>query len=1034
MAAKKARQRISYVLELPNSQPGGHRLGVNGLAIDKTNAILYSGGRDGVVCAWDLLDMKAGAAGLATTDSTKPKSSTKFRAQTQAHTHWINDIVLAQNNTALVSASSDLTVKVWRPHSETQKDAVAIGEHADYVKCVATPPHDPSANWVASGGLDRKICLWDLNGGGKTLEIDNKGEVAEKGSIYALSVAPRIIASGGPESSVRLWDPRTGDAVTKFVGHTDNVRSILLNEAGDTVMTSSSDSTIKLWSITAGRCMYTFTMHNDSVWSLYSDDPTLGIFYSSDRSGMVAKTDVRGTLEDMDDGLSLAIAQEHGNISKILAADGYIWTATSTSSINKWPDVDTSSDIKLPESYRRHRSASGSTARPRQVSPPPATESTDKKEENKEIPVKSILKISNTATFPKHVARDPDAAIGGNAAARKGSEIVPDSTSYGPEPLFHLPQETIEGQFGLVKHKLLNDRRRVLTLDTAGDVLLWDLIRCEVIQSYGKRHLEDVEPEVNTREAVAPWCSIDTSSGSLTVVLEPFNCFDAEMYADDLAPGEAVDFRDDQRINLGKWILRYLFANVIDEEIKKDEIHRAALNEAVEKRIAAARRVAPPTSIEMPTNTFGGAEGPGSATTPRANGAQWAPTPGLAIGMATPGARLQDVPEGAATPASPLEKRTSHANRTSAENGDYFSSTIAPADGASKGGQTPATPSEPAASDVKSPGVENGKEKEKEKDANGKAPSTPFGKKKFRMGMGSMSFGSKKIGRSASTSTEKPAVVDEKAEESESSSTHEKEVDDSFLGVIQRIRNEYEKQLTDNPDKIVETGITPSLYNDTPVLKLPSGTKVFIQEETSGSSANLYQGTVETVGQDVDVIEQRGPMWLGEVLLQNQIPPKDPVKVSFVLVPWEDSLPDLAATDGNNRLNANRMLRVKKILSYVAERIEPPVTELDPNALRPDEYLELYCNDMKLPNTMTLATLRAHVWKGGNDITLHYKANGRKVIKNPIPTPQAAAPVEPEAAPAETGVDGADGSAVPLTPAPTTTPAATTTAPTTAAA
>ncbi|KAM0335603.1 hypothetical protein ACHAQA_000651 [Verticillium albo-atrum] len=1016
MAAKKARQRISYVLDLPNSQPGGHRLGVNGLAIDKDNAILYSGGRDGVVCAWDLLDMKAAGAGLATTDATKPKSSTKFRAQTQAHTHWINDIVLAQNNTALVSASSDLTVKVWRPHSETQKDAVTIGEHADYVKCVATPPNDASANWVASGGLDRKICLWDLNGGGKTLEIDNKGEVAEKGSIYALSVGPRIIASGGPESSVRLWDPRTGDAVTKFVGHTDNVRSILLNEAGDTVMTSSSDSTIKLWSITAGRCMYTFTMHNDSVWSLYSDDPTLGIFYSSDRSGMVAKTDVRGTLEDMDDGLSLAIAQEHGNISKILAADGYIWTATSTSSINKWPDVDTSSDIKLPEAYRRHRSTSGATTRPRQVSPPPATEPADKKDEKKEIPAKSILKISNTATFPTQVARDPDTAA--TAAARKGSEIVAESTSYAPEPIFHLPQETIEGQFGLVKHKLLNDRRRVLTLDTAGDVLLWDLIRCEVIQSYGKRHLEDVEPEVNTREAVAPWCSIDTSSGSLTVVLEPFNCFDAEMYADDLAPGEAAEFRDDQRINLGKWILRYLFANVIDEEIKKDEAHRQALNETVEKRIAA-RRVAPPTSIEMPSNSFGGPEGPGSATTPRANGAQWAPTPGLAIGMATPGARLQDVPEGAATPASPLEKRSSQVNRPSVENGDYFSSAIGPIDSASKAGQTPATPSEPAASEVKSPGAENGKDKEKEKDAaNGKAPSTPFGKKKFRMGMGSMSFGSKKIGRSASTSTEKPAVVDEKADESESSSTHEKEVDDSFLGVVQRIRNEYEKQLTENPEKIVETGITPSLSNDTPVLKLPSATKVFIQEETSGSSANLYQGTVETVGQDLEIIEQRGPMWLGEVLLQNQTPQKEPVKVSFVLVPWENSLPDLAATDGNNRLNANRMLRVKKILSYVAERIEPPVTEPDPDALRPDEYLELYCNDIKLPNTMTLATLRAHVWKGGNDITLHYKANGRKVIENPIPTPQVAAPAEPEPASEEAGTEAADGSAAPSTPAP----------------
>jgi len=29
---------------------------------------------------------------------------------------------------------------------------------------------------------------------------------------------------------------------------------------------------------------------------------------------------------------------------------------------------------------------------------------------------------------------------------------------------------------------------------------------------------------------------------------------------------------------------------------------------------------------------------------------------------------------------------------------------------------------------------------------------------------------------------------------------------------------------------------------------------------------------------------------------------------------------------------------------------------------------------------MSLATLRAHVWKGGNDVVLYYKANGRKEI------------------------------------------------------
>jgi WD repeat-containing protein 48 len=34
---------------------------------------------------------------------------------------------------------------------------------------------------------------------------------------------------------------------------------------------------------------------------------------------------------------------------------------------------------------------------------------------------------------------------------------------------------------------------------------------------------------------------------------------------------------------------------------------------------------------------------------------------------------------------------------------------------------------------------------------------------------------------------------------------------------------------------------------------------------------------------------------------------------------------------------------------------------------------------------MTLATLRTHVWRGGNDIILHYKANGRKEIPMPAP-------------------------------------------------
>ncbi|OBT40659.1 hypothetical protein VE00_08346 [Pseudogymnoascus sp. WSF 3629] len=981
--AKKVRQRISYVLPLANS-PGGHRLGVNGLAVDGENSILYSGGRDGAICAWDLdLNLKR-SNGLgdpfeSPEDPKEDKSSkrtpkTTFRAQTQAHTHWVNDIVLAQNNTALVSASSDLTVRVWRPLTNDSEAPQTIGQHTDYVKCLATP--NSQADWVASGGLDRKICLWDLNGAGKKLEIEISGEEkSEKGSVYALSVSRSMLASGGPESIVRLWDPRSGQRITKFVGHTDNVRSILINESGDTIMTASSDQTVKVWSVTAGRCMHTLTMHNDSVWTLFSDDPELGTFYSADRSGLIVKTDVRNTNGEMDDGISLAIAQETEGVNKVIAYGDHIWTATASSSINRWANVDTGESIQLPEVFK-HRRTSSAASRQRPASPPTATPST-----KKEIPVRSILRISNTASFPAAAARDADPITASIASLKQDADLLdPDIVLI--EPIQGLPAETIEGQHGLVKHKLMNDRRRVLTLDTAGDVLLWDLLQCVPIQSFGKRHLEDVEPEVNTNEAIAPWCSIDTRTGRLAVVLEEYNCFDAEMYADEIQMGEPISHRDDQRINLGKWVLRHIFSRLIDEVIRRDEDLR---KELTAKAKASRPRDPPPTGLQIPTgNPF--SSGDSDVTTPRGNGHQVQGTPNMGIVAATPLVPTNSLPA-VSEDGTKLEKLQSQISHSSADKtGDYFTSVPL----ASSETKPAATPNDTQEAAKATPDAE--------KHTNGKEAGSKFGKK-FKM-----SFGSKKVARSTSTSAEKPVVEVEKSEGSETSEPTEKETDDSFAGIIQKINAEYEKQLSEFPDQPLASGVTPSLPNEAPVLKPPTMTTVIIQEETSGGSADLYRGTVGTVGEDASAIIERAPNWLGELLLKNRIPFKEPVKLSFILQPWQDLLPGIAGPDGNCRLNANRMLRVKKILAYVAERIEALPEQSDPDALKPEDYLELYCYDQKLPVTMTLATLRARIWKGGADVMLYYKSNGRKELKldkGPEPpvvpdaTPAPAAPEEP---------------------------------------
>ncbi|SPO25251.1 uncharacterized protein UTRI_02633_B [Ustilago trichophora] len=372
--------------------------------------ILYTGGRDGLVGAWELgLPMRKRSAqriygpdgtssmsdlhheesiGLLADTSVLPERAeidaltywqadplrahrtkrTRFRQCVQSHTDWINDIILCNQNQTLISASSDRTVKVWNPHDPHHSlSPHVLGTHKDYVKALA---HASESGYVASGGFDKCIKLWDIREARSApmLELDDK---AVKTSVYALSVNPSgaVIAAGSPEHHVKVWDPRSGKKFAELVGHTDNVRAVLVSEDGRFLLSGSADSTVRLWSLAEQRCLHTFTHHADSVWSLFSDHPTLDVFYSGDRQGYVCKVDWERCAE-VSEGECVVLCQERdpateeGNnadddddavpyhhpdlhrrdaksgIQKIVALDDtYFWTATGQTSVNRWRDV-----------------------------------------------------------------------------------------------------------------------------------------------------------------------------------------------------------------------------------------------------------------------------------------------------------------------------------------------------------------------------------------------------------------------------------------------------------------------------------------------------------------------------------------------------------------------------------------------------------------------------------------------------------------------------------------------------------------------
>ena len=317
-------------------------------------------------------------------------------------------------------------------------------------------------------------------------------------------------------------------------------------------------------------------------------------------------------------------------------------------------------------------------------------------------------------------------------------------------------------------------------------------------------------------------------------------------------------------VNLGKWVLRYLFANLVDEEIRRDEVYRTRLPTTSHQMNGFYRDGAPPL-IQLPLHRKPDLdkdrEDSESVITPRAvNGHYPAATPGLGIGIATPGTVLanhnpivQNHLPSTIEEGSTLEKRKSLSGnpRTS---GDYFSSNPTPHLSQSMNGRVSDSSSAEAHLETvpQSPG-------EPEKDTK---TGSIFGKK-FRM-----SF-PKKLGRSSAEA--KPSAVDDKSEASDRSSEKEDKVfEDNFTGSLQKIRQEYDEQLQHPMAGPILSGINPSLPHETPLLKPPSHTTVIIQEDRpeSGGVADLYQGTVRSVGEDADLIEKAAPLWLGDLLLR----------------------------------------------------------------------------------------------------------------------------------------------------------------------
>ncbi|MDF0556731.1 tetratricopeptide repeat protein [Kamptonema sp. UHCC 0994] len=142
--------------------------------------------------------------------------------------------------------------------------------HSGVVAGVQAVAISPDGKIIASGSDDSTIKLWDIKTG-KELKTFSHPSSLTNNSIQSIAFNPngKIIASGSSDSTVKVWDITTGEEIkTEQMKHSNQVTSIAFSRDGEVIASSGNDKTIKLWDWKTGKNILTFPAQSNEIKSL----------------------------------------------------------------------------------------------------------------------------------------------------------------------------------------------------------------------------------------------------------------------------------------------------------------------------------------------------------------------------------------------------------------------------------------------------------------------------------------------------------------------------------------------------------------------------------------------------------------------------------------------------------------------------------------------------------------------------------------------------------------------------------------------
>ncbi|KAF4665725.1 WD repeat-containing protein 17 [Perkinsus chesapeaki] len=143
---------------------------------------------------------------------------------------------------------------------------------------------------VCTAAQDGTVRVWAISASTGTVSLAHclRGH---EGRAFNVLPNPRhggIIASGGDDSTVRVWRVSDSRCLQVLRGHTSNVRALAWHSELPTVLLSGSwDSTIRIWDAAMGCCLHVHRDHAADVYGIASHPLRPFIFISTSRDSTI---------------------------------------------------------------------------------------------------------------------------------------------------------------------------------------------------------------------------------------------------------------------------------------------------------------------------------------------------------------------------------------------------------------------------------------------------------------------------------------------------------------------------------------------------------------------------------------------------------------------------------------------------------------------------------------------------------------------------------------------------------------------------